>query len=101
LGEDYWSGEIIQAAGSLKGQGRQGYKIRQGLGQAWRKELSKLRGKSLSYRNVMEFSVKEGSYNIEAITYFKIRGDRLFLDQLHIEGAAAVKIGRKALWVTW
>jgi hypothetical protein len=49
-------------------------------------------------RNVIEFSVKKGNYNIEAITHFKIRGDRLFLDQLHIEGAAAGKIGRNALW---
>ncbi len=44
------------------------------------------------------FSVKKGDYNIESITHFEIKGDKLFLNQLHLGGAAAGRVGRETLW---
>lgn len=44
------------------------------------------------------FSVKHGNYEIEGISHYYIQDEVLYLDKLHLEGAVAGALGRKALW---
>ncbi|MHA4845778.1 RHS repeat-associated core domain-containing protein [Flavitalea antarctica] len=48
--------------------------------------------------DVMIFSSKIGDELVEGITNFKVSDGKLFLNQLHLEGSAANKVGREALW---
>lgn len=48
--------------------------------------------------NVLMFSAKNGKETIEGISHYLVDEETLYLDQLHLEGSDAGKIGRKVLW---
>jgi hypothetical protein len=48
--------------------------------------------------DVIVFSAKVGEETIQGISNFRVVGDKLHLNGLHIQGSAAGKIGRANLW---
>jgi len=46
----------------------------------------------------MVFSAKIGNETLEGITNFSVKDDKLFLNELHLQGSEPNKIGRNALW---
>lgn len=46
----------------------------------------------------MIFSSRFGLEKIRGITNFLVKDNKLYLNQLHIEGSSAGKVGRTALW---
>ena len=90
FGVEAWG---VRSAGKVRGTVRGGGKIKM----VDKGKLGKVSIDTID-KNVMIFSVKKGNYNVEAITHFEIKDNKLFLNQLHLEGAAAGKVGREALW---
>lgn len=48
--------------------------------------------------DVMIFTKKYSDEVVQGIANITVTNDRLILDQLHLQGAAAGKIGRRKLW---
>lgn len=48
--------------------------------------------------DVMMFSSRIGNETIEGITNFSVHNNKLYLNQLHLQGSSAGKIGRESLW---
>lgn len=48
--------------------------------------------------DVMMFSSKIGNETVEGITNFTVKEGKLYLNQLHLQGSSAGKVGRESLW---
>lgn len=46
----------------------------------------------------MIFSSKVGKETVEGISNFTIKEGKLYLNQLHLQGSSAGKVGRESLW---
>lgn len=48
--------------------------------------------------DIMIFTAQVGDEIIEGITNFTVKNDRLYLNQMHLQGSSAGKVGRSSLW---
>ncbi|MGN7812047.1 DUF6443 domain-containing protein [Flavobacterium sp. 22659] len=48
--------------------------------------------------DVMMFSSKVGKETVEGISNFTVKEGKLYLNQLHLQGSSAGKVGRESLW---
>lgn len=48
--------------------------------------------------DIMMFSSKVGTETVEGISNFTVKEGKLYLNQLHLQGSSAGKVGRESLW---
>lgn len=49
-------------------------------------------------KDVMMFTAKIGKETVEGVSNFTLKEEKLFLNQLHLDGSKAGAIGRKSMW---
>ncbi|MCS4300659.1 RHS repeat-associated protein [Chryseobacterium sp. BIGb0232] len=48
--------------------------------------------------DIMIFTARIGDEVVEGITNFSVKNDKLYLNQMHLQGSSAGKVGRSSLW---